>query len=132
MQADLKLRLHVRNLAIEETRLPVVSDDRAPLTFVAAGRTETAYRVVERTLEDGYYVKAVVFPVVAMNRAGVGFTVTRHHTTDDINGVVATINRILGEELAAEGETLEEVRRTFRPRESGTAATRAKLAVPHA
>ena len=41
-----------------------------PITFVGVGRTEMAYRVVERVVEKGFYVNAAIFPAVSVNRLG--------------------------------------------------------------
>jgi 7-keto-8-aminopelargonate synthetase-like enzyme len=114
LQRDLRLRLHWRNSFLAETDLVVLSEPTTPITFVGVGRTETAYRIVERLLERGYYVNAAVFPAVSMNRAGVRFTVTRHHTKQDVEGVIQAISLVIIEELDREGETLDAVRRTFR------------------
>jgi hypothetical protein len=85
-------------------------------------RKETAYRVVERILERGYYVNPAIFPSVSMNRAGVRFAVTCHHTPADIAGLVSSIKMVLEEELERHGETLEDVRKTFRINARGKAA----------
>jgi 7-keto-8-aminopelargonate synthetase-like enzyme len=106
LQRELRLRLHWRNSFLAETDLVVLSEPMTPITFVGVGRTEMAYRVVERVLEKGYYVNAAIFPAVSMNRAGVRFTLTRHHTKEDVQGVIQAIRCVIEEELDRENETL--------------------------
>ena len=69
--------------------------------------------MVERLLEEGYYANPAIFPAVSVKRAGVRFTVTRHHTFEDIRKMVGAIARLLPEELALAGRGPEDVYRAF-------------------
>ncbi len=114
LQAELKTRIEQRNLLLERYLIPVASPPETPICFVAIGRTEIAYDVLERLRDEGFHVNPAVFPAVSMKRAGLRFTVTKHSTRSDIESLVAAIARILSEELHRAGETMEEVRRVFR------------------
>lgn len=114
LQAELRVKLHARNTLLDSRQLPVVSDPSTPICFVAVGRTETAYRVVERLLAEGFYTNPAVFPAVSMRRAGIRFTVTRHHTRNDIANLIAAIARVLPQELEQAGDSLDDIYRTFK------------------
>jgi hypothetical protein len=113
LQAELRARITVRDRLLTSHGVPVMSRFSTPICFVAVGRTSVAYRLVERLLAKGFFTNPAVFPAVSVKRAGIRFTVTRHHTPEDIRALVAAIAHALPEALAAEGSNLEEVYRIF-------------------
>jgi 7-keto-8-aminopelargonate synthetase-like enzyme len=122
LQAELRARITVRDRLLTSHGVPVMSRFSTPICFVAVGRTSVAYRLVERLLAMGFFTNPAVFPAVSVKRAGIRFTVTRHHTPEDIRALVAAIAHALPEALAAEGSNLEEVYRIFSLPQSRPAA----------
>lgn len=114
LQAALAERIRYCNDLCRQFGLPLVSFDEAPIRFLALGHAGAACALSERLMDDGFFSNVAVFPVVPMQRAGLRFTITKHQTRDDIRRFVEAMARHVPEVLAAEGSSLEKVRRLFK------------------
>lgn len=93
LQARLQARIAHADRLLRAAGLPVAAHTPVPIRFVEVGPTEDAIRLVARLMDDGFFVNAAVFPAVRARRAGVRFTLTLHHTDEDVVGLVASLAR---------------------------------------
>ncbi len=113
LQAELRERIRLCNALMLEAGLPLVAADETPIRYVGAGLPDTAASVAERMMADGFFVNTAPFPCVPMKKAGIRTPLTRHHTPDDIRGMVQSLARHLPRVLEERGSSLEDVRATF-------------------
>ncbi|HEY9721328.1 MAG TPA: aminotransferase class I/II-fold pyridoxal phosphate-dependent enzyme [Oscillatoriaceae cyanobacterium] len=130
LQAQLSERLQYCNQLLNAHGLPLVSQDEVPIRFVGMGQPRVAFNMVRRLMQAGYYANVSMFPAVPMKRAGVRFTITNHHTREDIRGLVETMAACLPEVLAEEQTSLEQIRKTFDLPAVGRVATPAASTRP--
>jgi 7-keto-8-aminopelargonate synthetase-like enzyme len=133
-QQLLRSRIALFNRLAAEARLPLVSDSEAPIRYVGAGVASVAYRLTSRLREAGFFVNTATFPAVPAKRCGARLTLTAHHTTDDVAGVVAALAEHLPLAIADEGASVTDLRRAFarqlRGRPEVLPPPRAALPVP--
>lgn len=113
LQAELRARIELRNAILGASSLPVMSDPRTPICCVDVGDAGIAYRVVARLLEEGFLTSPVVFPTVLSQRAAVRFTLTRHHTFEDMQALVAALEYVVTEEMERAGSSLKDTDSRF-------------------
>lgn len=113
------------NERMEALGLPVITPSPTPIFFVGLGLTRVGYNMVRRMMDDGLYVNLGIFPAVPETCTGIRFTLTLHHTTDDIDQLTERLAYHLPKALQEEGRTLEDVHRAFR------SVTRFRENTPH-
>jgi 7-keto-8-aminopelargonate synthetase-like enzyme/predicted N-acyltransferase len=114
MQAELEERIKYCNKLLEESGLPVVSDPRTPIYFIAMGQPKVGYNMVKRMMNDGFYMNISLFPAVPVKNTGLRFTLTRHVKLEDIDALVKAMIRNFPKALAEEGSTINDVRKAFK------------------
>lgn len=114
LQQALQTRIALFNRLLVERDLPVISPVDTPIRFVGTGLPRVAYNLGSRLLDEGYFFVIAHFPVVPMKHSGLRFTVTLHHTEDDIYALVDALARHLPLAFAEEGGSLVDVRKAFR------------------
>ena len=113
MQAELKNRISECTNALEERGLPLVATDTTPIRFIGIGLPRVARNLAARLLEEGYFINVSHFPAVPMRRAGIRFTVTRHHRRSDVIGLADALARNYEPAFEEEEQSSERVWRTF-------------------
>jgi 7-keto-8-aminopelargonate synthetase-like enzyme/predicted N-acyltransferase len=101
-QEALAERTRMVNRRMGELNLPLLVENEAPIFFVRMGLPRVAFRVVQRLMDEGYFINASVYPTVPMKRAGVRFAVTAAHRMEDIEGALTAMARIVPEVLEEE------------------------------
>ena len=101
-QQALAERTRMVNRRMRELSLPLLVENEAPIFFVRMGLPRVAFRVVQRLMDEGYFINASVYPTVPMKRAGVRFAVTSAHRMEDIEGALSAMARIVPEVLDEE------------------------------
>lgn len=113
-QLELKEKLHYTHDLLLKYNLPVVSNQDAPINFVGCGLTKVGMNMINRMMNDGFYVNLAMFPAVPDICTGVRFTITLHHTQEDIDKLVAKLAYHLPKALREEGRTFADLQRAFR------------------
>lgn len=114
-QDALKERLHYcHNLLVNKYNLPVISNPEAPITFIGLGLTRVGYNMAQRMKNDGFFTNLAIFPAVPEACTGLRFTITLHHTFEDIDNIAEKLAYHFPKALADEGRTLQDVYRAFR------------------
>jgi hypothetical protein len=99
---------------LEEYGLPVVSNPQTPIFFIGLGLVRVGYNMVERLIKEGFFVNLSVFPAVPETCTGVRFTITAHHTFEDIKALVEAIAYHFPKVLEEEGRTFADISRAFK------------------
>ena len=87
-QAAFAERIIMTNLIARDLQLPLTSVDHTPVFFVEVGRMDHMTEIVERMLEDGFYVNGAMWPIVPHRHAGVRFTITNNHSVESIRSML--------------------------------------------
>jgi len=72
--------------------------------------------MLEKLQNEGIYANTAVFPTVILKRSGVRFTITNHHTNQDIEKMVQTLAYYLPIVLTEENSSIEEIKKFFKPK----------------
>jgi 7-keto-8-aminopelargonate synthetase-like enzyme len=114
MQKNLADRVNYCQKLLEEYNLPVISNRETPIFFIGLGLVRVGYNILNRLLDDGFYANLSSYPAVPENCTGMRFTITLHHTFEDIEAFVKSIAYHFPRVLQEEGRTVEDIHRAFR------------------
>ncbi|WMJ74080.1 aminotransferase class I/II-fold pyridoxal phosphate-dependent enzyme [Cytophagaceae bacterium ABcell3] len=112
-QEELKSKIAHCQSMLEKYNLPIVSNPTSPIFFIGAGKMEVGYKLVKKIIDAGFYVNISVFPTVPKQCTGLRFTITTHHSYEDIENLAKVIAQSLPEALSEEGSSLAEVCQAF-------------------
>jgi 7-keto-8-aminopelargonate synthetase-like enzyme len=84
LQSELDEQITWFRAALLERNLPVVSEAQSPIWFIRVGATGDSVRIARELLDDGFYVNAAAFPAVPLRQAGIRFTQTLHHSSEQL------------------------------------------------
>ena len=135
LQQGLQDRILYWNQLCKEKGLPLISYAATPIRFIGTGSPKAAYLLMERIMAEGLYPTLTVFPIVPMKQAGIRFTITMHHTLEDIRRAVEVVADHLPRVLEAENIAMDEVWQAFNqspPCSASPSPQTAVQVVPHA
>lgn len=113
-QEALAERIKFCNSTFKKYGLPLIAESVSPVFFVGLGLTKVSYNMVKRLINEGIYVNLAVFPAVPETCAGIRFTLTLHHTFEDIENLAKAIAYHLPIALEEEQRTIKDIHRAFR------------------
>ncbi len=114
-QRKLKDRLRYCHYLLKEVHdLPVVSNVDSPIVYVGLGLVRVGYNMVQRVINDGCFVNLGVFPAVPETCTGLRFTITLHHTMEDIEKLCNILAYHFPRALEDENRTLSDIYRAFK------------------
>lgn len=114
LQASLMERIRAANEIARHYQLPLVSETETPIFFIGLGLTKVGYNMVKRLSDDGLYVNLGIFPAVPETCTGIRFTLTNHHSIDDIERLLQATSRHLPEALKDEQRSVKDIYRAFK------------------
>jgi 7-keto-8-aminopelargonate synthetase-like enzyme len=114
LQRELRERIDFANRTARELDLPLARDTAVPIRFVGTCLTPAALDLVAALLDRGFCMNPAGFPAVGSRRAGARFTITRHHTEQDVRTALETMAEELPGALRRAGISRTEVNRAFR------------------
>ncbi|MDI9340752.1 MAG: aminotransferase class I/II-fold pyridoxal phosphate-dependent enzyme [Sediminibacterium sp.] len=114
MQETFYKNMRYAKQMIKKYGLPMVSDTPSPIFFIAVSLPKLGYNVVKRMLDAGYYLNLGIFPAVPIKNTGIRFTITRLHTFEQIEGMIAKLAMHLGLAMAEENITMEQICQAFK------------------
>ncbi len=126
-QAELLERIQYVNRRAAELDLPLANRAEVPIRFLALGPRDAAAFMGKELLERGFLANCSSFPAVAAHLSGIRFTVTRHHTFEDLNALLGAMAELLPMALAESGTTRAALDRAF-----GLASTSDEASAPKA
>ena len=113
-QQELSERISYCHQLLIVHNLPVVSNPSTPIFFVGLGLLRVGQKMVKKMLEAGFYMNISAFPAVPENCTGVRFTITLHHTKEDIKNMIETMAKLFIATLQEEQRSVEDIYRAFR------------------
>ena len=78
-------------ITAKSMRLPLVSEDRTPVTFIGVGGLENGLELSQRMIKSGYLLNLSSFPAVPYKNTGMRSTLTTLHTEQDIYEMLHTL-----------------------------------------
>lgn len=114
LQNNLKSKISYCHELLIKYCLPVVSNPETPIKFIGLGLTRVGYNMVKRMLDAGFYCNLAIFPAVPETCTGLRFTITNHHTLNDIEKLVSTLAINFPKALKDEGRTMIDIKRAFK------------------
>lgn len=112
-QSELRDLMDYMNLKLEEKNLTNISSPNSPIYFIGSGLNKVTRNFVHRVLQEGIYVNTATFPVVANDKSGLRFTLTRHNTKTDIDLFTEVMAYHLPKAIEEEGDRVERVYKEF-------------------
>src|SRR6185437_11219137 len=114
LQNSLAEKIKFCNEILRHYDLPLVSESPSPIFFIGLGLTKVGYNMVKRLSDDGFFVNLGIFPAVPETCTGIRFTITNHHTKEDIEALAERIFFHLPKALKEEDRTIKDVHRAFK------------------
>lgn len=114
MKEDLHENIKYANLMIHKYGLPLVADTPSPVFFIGVSLPKLGYNMVKRMMNEGYYLNLGIFPAVPMKNTGIRFTITRLHTFNQIENMIATMAHQLPLAMREENISLEQICQAFK------------------
>ena len=105
LQRELADRIDYTLLAARKVGLPLATDCRTPIFFIASDSIDDATDAVRELMARGVYVCPAAFPAVPVNRPGVRFTITLHNERQDIDTLIAAAAELIGRRFSRRRET---------------------------
>ncbi|WP_405199342.1 aminotransferase class I/II-fold pyridoxal phosphate-dependent enzyme [Christiangramia sp. LLG6405-1] len=113
MQEELLDRITYFNECLQQTDLPLITNNDSPVFYIGAGMPETGFNLVNRLIKAGYYVNTGIFPAVPVKNTGLRITISRNNEKEEIKGLVEAIAENFPKSLADTHTTLERVHFAF-------------------
>jgi 7-keto-8-aminopelargonate synthetase-like enzyme len=95
MQAEVMDRIQLFDGLARSEGLRVSGSPATPIRFLEVGAENTAIDLAAALQTVGYFVNVAVFPAVARGHAGIRLVFTRHHTREDVIGLVGELSRAI-------------------------------------
>ena len=114
MQEQLKGNIQFTIRMLAKYKLPVISRAGAAIFFVGVSLPKLGHNIVKRMLDAGYYVNLGVFPTVPMKQTGIRFTITRLHSFNEIESMIAKLAEVFPVAMEEEGITFQEIYKAFK------------------
>lgn len=99
---------------LKEYHIPDISDPTTPIFFIAIGKLNAGYRLVNALKEKGFLTNIAAFPAVSETCTGIRFTITLHHNKEDIDGIADALRIVYPQVLEEEEMTVRQLRHAFR------------------
>ncbi|MBX2859923.1 MAG: glycine C-acetyltransferase [Vampirovibrio sp.] len=93
-----KLWYNTRYFKAGMKNIGLPADSESPIVPVIVGESEKAQELSRRLFEEGIYVRAIVYPTVAMDKARVRVMINATHTQAQLDRAIETFQKV-GKEL---------------------------------
>ena len=113
-QLRLKENILYAHFLLEKYGLPNLAEKDSPIFFVGVGLPKVGYSLIDKMLENGFMLNIGIFPAVPIKNTGVRFTITRLHTFEQIENMVATLAFNFSKALDEEQYSLKEIHKAFK------------------
>lgn len=113
IQNRLQDNIRYAHECLKRTKLPIVSNPETPIFYVACGKPEFAYELINGVMNDGFYVSIGMFPAVPLKKAGLRFTINAAHTKQEISSFVKSVELRFDECLDKLNVSLEQIMKSF-------------------
>jgi 7-keto-8-aminopelargonate synthetase-like enzyme len=113
LQDELAQKITYFNSIIKATSLPMIAPNSSPVFFLGTAMPLTAYRLVQRLFNEGYFVNPGLYPAVPVKNSGIRITVSRNNQEEDIKGLVQALEYHFPKALEETSNTMNKVSMAF-------------------
>ena len=103
LQEELQSKVAYARSALSAAGLTLATEDQTPVLVLHYDNIPAARAVVRGMRERGYFTCISTFPAVPLNKPSVRFTISRHNSYEDINGLVACLAELAGSQPRVSG-----------------------------
>lgn len=112
-QRQLRERIALMDRLLKQAELPVLSHGNTPVFYIGTAAPDTAYSMVNRMFEEGFFVNPGIFPAVPPKNAGLRITVSNHNSHTQIEQLVRALEYHMPHALAETSNNLNKVYKAF-------------------
>lgn len=91
LQNKLMQKIEFANRLFTNNQLPIISFAETPVFYLGTALPQTAFNLINRLHNDGFFVNPGIYPAVPMRNAGLRITVSNHNANKQIEDLVACI-----------------------------------------
>lgn len=113
LQQELSEKIAVFNTLLSKSTLPMIRPNDSPVFFLGTAMPLTAYRMVQRLAQEGYFVNPGLYPAVPVKNTGIRITISRNNQQADIRGLVQAMEHHFPKALADTGNTDKKIFHAF-------------------
>lgn len=113
LQNQLKEKINYFFNKANELKLPMLGNGDSPIFFLGVGKPEVGFKMVERLKEKGLFTCIAVYPSVPVQRTGLRFLLTVHHTKEDMDNLLEAASLELNRALEEENLDIEKIKKRF-------------------
>lgn len=94
--------------------LPLISDERSPIFYIAVGKPDTVMELASELKDFGYQTTTGSYPAVPINQSGLRLMVTLNHTEDEIISFLHAVKIIYDKKLEEKNTSVEQILKFYR------------------
>ena len=113
LQYDLSEKIEYFKSLLEKTFLPMIALNNSPVFFLGTAMPLTAYKMVQRLFNEGFYVNPAIYPAVPIKNTGIRITLSRHNQKEEIKSLVEAMEYHFPKALEATGNSQNKVMKAF-------------------
>jgi len=113
LQSDLSEKIEYFKSLLEKTALPMIAPNNSPVFFLATAMPLTAYKMVQRLFNDGFYVNPAIYPAVPIKNTGIRITLSRHNQKEEIKALVEAMEFHFPKALEESANSIGKVKKAF-------------------
>jgi 7-keto-8-aminopelargonate synthetase-like enzyme/predicted N-acyltransferase len=114
LQSDLSEKIEYFKSLLEKSELPMIALNNSPVFFLGTAMPLTAYKMVQRLFNDGFYVNPAIYPAVPIKNTGIRITLSRHNQKQEIKALVEAMVLNFPKALEESGNSTSKVKKAFR------------------
>nr|WP_315242624.1 aminotransferase class I/II-fold pyridoxal phosphate-dependent enzyme [uncultured Flavobacterium sp.] len=113
LQQELEQKISLFNELITKSTLPVITPNNSPVFFLGTAMPLTAYKLVQRLFNEGYFVNPGLYPAVPVKNTGIRITISRNNGDEQIKGLTEALEYHYPLALEETSNTLNKVSMAF-------------------
>jgi 7-keto-8-aminopelargonate synthetase-like enzyme len=113
LQSDLSEKIEYFKSLLKKTALPMIALNNSPVFFLGTAMPLTAYKLVQRLFNEGFYVNPAIYPAVPIKNTGIRITLSRHNQKEEIKALVEAMEYHFPKALEESGNSLHKVMKAF-------------------
>lgn len=113
LQQELEQKISLFNELITKSTLPVITPNNSPVFFLGTAMPLTAYKLVQRLFNEGYFVNPGLYPAVPVKNTGIRITISRNNGNEQIKGLTEALEYHYPLALEETSNTLNKVSKAF-------------------
>lgn len=113
LQSDLSNKIEYFKSLLKKTALPMIALNNSPVFFLGTAMPLTAYKLVQRLFNEGFYVNPAIYPAVPIKNTGIRITLSRHNQKEEIKALVEAMEYHFPKALEESGNSLHKVMKAF-------------------